>query len=161
MNRLNLALITAVIMTVIVVTVAAVAQSSIPQAQQELDFTVSGTNDCLRFLDRHVQTGYTPFKTGANEQWQLTINCTEMPSPNAWTDLYIYEDYWDKGANNTCVSEDLYPIISEIQPSEFRIKANSTFSETFGGASPKSYTLFFVFPVGGTGTFHITLKQVN
>lgn len=91
----------------------------------------------------------------------MTIDCTEMPSPNAWTDLYVYAGYWNKGTNNKCTSENLYPIINEIQTSDFRIKANSTFSETFGESTPQSYTIFFIFPVGGTDTFHITLKQVN
>ncbi len=69
MDRINLVLIAVAIMAVIVFTVAVFVQSSVPQeVQQELDFTVSGTNDCLRFLDRHVQTCYIPFKTGANEQ---------------------------------------------------------------------------------------------
>lgn len=129
--------------------------------QQELDFTVSGTNTCLRFLDKNVLTGYVPFTTGANEKWRLTIECLEMPTGNAWTDLYEYKGYWNQGANYTCVSEDLYPILSQIESSEYRVKANSTFTETFGGSTPQSYTFFFIFPPSGSGTFHVKLTQVD
>ncbi len=60
-----------------------------PAAKQtELDFTLTDKNDCLRFLNPEVKTAYIPFHTGANEQWQLTINATEMPGgANGWTDV--------------------------------------------------------------------------
>ena len=131
------------------------------QPQQALDFTVSGTNDCLRFLNSTVQTAYVPFRTAANEQWQLTINCTKMPGgANGWTDVYIYKGYWDQGSNHTCRSEDLYPILSQIESADAQITGNMPYTQTFGGSTPQSYTIFFIFPPGGQGTFHITLKQV-
>jgi hypothetical protein len=62
-----------------------------PQATpRELDFTVSGTNDCLRFLNATVSVCYVPVANGANENWLLTINCTKMPGgDNGWTEVYI------------------------------------------------------------------------
>jgi hypothetical protein len=137
--------------------------SLIPQEeqQQELDFTVIGENECLRFLEKNVSTCYIPFKTGANEKWQLTIECLEMPSPNAWTDLYLFRGYWDEGTDYKCLSEDLYPIINEIESTDYRFKGNSTFTETFGGSTPQSYTVFFLFPTGGEGTFNIKLNPAD
>jgi hypothetical protein len=129
------------------------------EQQQELDFTVTGKNECLRFLEKNVSAGYIPFRTGANERWQLTITCSEMPSPNALTDLYIYRGYWNEGSDYKCLSEDLYPIISDIESTEYKIKANSTFTETFGESTPQSYTILFLFPTGGQGTFHIKLNR--
>ena len=151
-----------VILTVALPAIYLSLASQVPQEkQQELEFTVSGKNDCLRFLDKTVSTAYIPFKTGANEKWNLTIDCSEMPAPNAWTDLYVYKGYWNEGTDYKCVSEDLYPIISQIESSDYRVKANSTFTETFGESTPQSYTLFFIFPPSGLGTFHIKLNQVE
>jgi len=77
------------------------------EVTEEMDFIVSGSNDCLRFLNSTVSTCYIPFKTGANENWQLTINATKMPGgANGWTDVYIYKGYWDEGNNHKCTSED-------------------------------------------------------
>ena len=131
--------------------------------QQELAFTISGTNDCLRFLDRAVQTVYIPFRTGTNEQWQLTIKCLKMPGAGsgAWTDLYVYNGYWDNGSQHKCVSQDLYPIMNEIESANFRIQTNSTFSEVFGGSTPQSYTVFIIFPTGGSSTFNVRLDKVD
>ncbi len=129
------------------------------QPQEELDFTVSGSNECLRFLTRTVQTAYVPFRVGANEQWQISIECTQMPGPGGWTEIYLYRGYWDKGNNHICMSEDLYPIIDQIEATDFKVETNSTFTQTFGGSTPQSYTLFFILPPGGIGTYHITLKQ--
>lgn len=129
-------------------------------AQKELDFTVTGKNDCLRFLNSTVSTCYVPFRTGANEVWQLTINATQMPGgANGWTDVYVYKGYWDGGTNYKCVSQDVYPILNNIQSADAQVTGNSTFTQTFGGSSPESYTVFFIFPPGGQATFHVTLKQ--
>lgn len=128
--------------------------------QQPLDFTVTGTNDCLRFLNSTVQTVYIPFRTDANEQWQLTINATKMPGGvNGWTDVHIYKGYWDNQSNYTCLSEDVYPILSQIESANAQVKGNEPYTQTFGGTTPQSYTVFFIFPPGGQATFHITLKQ--
>jgi hypothetical protein len=159
-NKKILAFVAAIIIAVSLPTILLSLPSQFPPKQQELDFTVTGTNTCLRFLDRNVSTGYVPFRTGANEKWNLTIYCSEMPTPNAWTDLYLYGGYWDKGTNHKCVSEDLYPILSQIESSEYRVNVNSTFTETFGGATAQSYTIFFIFPPSGPGTFHVKLFQV-
>lgn len=162
MDKKILGLIAVVAVTSALVTIFLIAPwLAAPAHQQELDFTVSGTNECLRFLSKTVKAAYVPFRTGANEQWQLTIDCTEMPSAGAWTDVYIYEGYWDGGINYTCTSQDLYPIIDQIESTDFQIRTNSTFTETFGESTPQSYTLFFIFPVGGSGTFHVKLDQIS
>ena len=128
---------------------------------RELDFTVSGTNECLRFLTSTVSVCYVPIPTGANENWQLTINRTEMyGGANVWTDVYIYKGYWDNGIDYKCMSEDLYPIIGEIESADGQIRTDTPFKASFCGSTPESYTVFFIFPPGGQATFHITLKQV-
>ena len=78
-----------------------------------------------------------------------------------WTDIFIYKGYWDNGTNNKCQAKDTYPILAEIQPTNKEIQGTGAFTETFNGtASAQSYTVFFVFPNGGQGTFHVTYKQV-
>jgi hypothetical protein len=126
----------------------------------ELDFTVSGASDCLRFLNSSVATVYVPFTVAANQNWQLTINATKMPGgANGWTDVYIYKGYWDKGVNHLCKAGDLYPIINKIEDANFAIKTNTPYVETFGGQTRESYTILFVIPPGGQTTFHVSLKQ--
>jgi hypothetical protein len=134
--------------------------AQIPQKPTgELDFTVTGTSDCLRFLNSSVPTIYVPFTIAPNESWQLTINATKMPGgTNGWTDVYIYDGYWDKGTNKTCKAADLYSIMSDIQSTGFEIRANTVYTQTFVEATLKSYTVFFVVPPGGPATFHVTLK---
>ena len=132
------------------------------QPTKALDFTVSASSDCLRFLNSSVPTIYVPFTVAANENMQLTINCSKMPGGvNGWTDVYIYKGYWNGGSNNTCTSMDLYPILNEIKSANFEIHTNAPYIQTFGGSTQQSYTVFFVVPPGGQqATFHITLKQV-
>ena len=127
-----------------------------------IDFTIQGTNSCLRFLECNVSLGYVPFTVGANQNWQLTINCTQMPGGSqGWTELYIYKGYWDNGTNYKCQAGDLYGILSNIKDDNKMIQGDSAFTQTFtAGANPQSYTAFFVFPNGGQGTFHVTYKQV-
>ncbi len=157
----------AVIAAVAVVFVLAAVFTSGPwsiapqQPQDELDFTVSGSNECLRFLTRTVQTAYVPFRTGANEQWQLSIECTQMPGAGGWTEIYMYKGYWNEGNDYMCMSEDIYPIIDQIETTDFQVKTNSTFTQTFGESTPQSYTLFFIMPPGGNGAYHVTLKQIT
>ncbi len=137
--------------------------SSLAPAQQptgSLDFTVSGTSDCLRFLNSSVPAVYVPFTTAADENWQLTINCTKMSGgPNGYTDVYFYKGYWNGGANYTCTSAELYPILNDIQSTDHQIRLGIPYTETFGSATQESYTIFFVLPPGGQqSTFHVTLK---
>jgi hypothetical protein len=73
----------------------------------------------------------------------------------------MYEGYWNEGEGYKCVSEDLYPIVNLIYSSEYRVKANSTFTQLFGESTPKSYTLFIIFPPSGAGTFHVKLTKAN
>ncbi len=131
----------------------------VPQA---LDFTVSGTNSCLRFLESNVSLCYVPFTVGANQDWQLTINCSQMPGGSSgWTDLFIYKGYWDSGISHKCTAADTYPILANMQSTGKEIQGNTATTEIFNGtASAQSYTVFFVFPNGGQGTFHVTYKQV-
>ena len=162
MNKKILALIIAVVV-VCLLAFSAIALSLSPfqGTPEELDFTVSGTNECLRFLNSTVSTAYEPFVTGANENWQLTINCTKMPGgTNGWTDVYICRGYWDMGKNYTCMSEDLYPILKEIESADAQIRIGAPYIAIFGGAIPQSYTVFFIFPPGGQATFQLILKQV-
>ncbi len=135
--------------------------SVLQEPQQELDFNVSGANECLRFLTPTVETVYVPFRTGAGEQWQLTINCTQSPSAGAWTDVYLYRGYWDGGNDHKCISEDLYPIISKIEATDLQIKTNNTFTQTFGESTPQGYTVFFIFPPGGQTTYQVKLTQIK
>ena len=131
------------------------------RSTKELDFTVSGSSDCLRFLNNSVPTIYVPFTVAAHQNMQLTVNCTKMPGGvNGWTDVYVYNGYWNGGTNNTCISSDIYPILNDIQSTELAIRLNSPFTETFGASSTQqSYTVFFVVPPGGQqATFHVTLK---
>ena len=128
---------------------------------RELDFTVSGTNPCLRFLNSTVSIVYVPIVTEGNENWQLTVNCTKMPGgANGWTDVYIYEGYWDRGTNFTCLSEDVYPILGEIESADAQIRGDAPYTASFGGSTPQSYTMFFIFPPGGQAMFHVTLKKL-
>ena len=156
----------AVIVAIVIVALPTVyfIESPLSSSQlptKEMDFTVSAKSDCLRFLNSSVPTFYVPFTVAANENWQLTINCTKMPGGvNGWTDVYLYKSYWDGGINNTCKAEDLYPIITEIQSVDFEIKANQPYTETFGESTQQSYTIFFVVPPGGPSTFHVTLKEL-
>jgi hypothetical protein len=128
---------------------------------KELDFTVSGKNECLRFLNSTLSTVYVPISTGANEKWQLTVNATKMPGgANGWTDVYVYKGYWDRGNNHMCISEDLYPILKDMESADAQVRGGAPYTANFGGSIPQSYTVFFIFPPGGQSTFHVTLKQV-
>ena len=130
-----------------------------PAAQEELDFTVSGSNACLRFLTRDVGVVYVPFITGPNEQWELSVECTEMGLSNGWVDLYLYEGYWDESFNSTCYSEDIYSILDGIESLDYELGLTNPYSQVFGGVDSASYTLFFIFPPGGPSSFHITLNR--
>ena len=162
MNKKVLGLVAVVVICVLGVGGAVYFMLPAPSVQtptEPLDFTVSGTSDCLRFLNSSVPTVYVPFTIAANENWKLTINATKMPGGvNGWTDVYIYEGYWDAGTNHTCKAGDLYPIIQEINSSEFEIRANAPYVEEFNASIQKSYTVFFVVPPGGEATFHVTLR---
>lgn len=127
--------------------------------QEKLDFIISGSNDCLRFLSRTVETLYIPINTGPNEFWELTIECTDIAAPNGWVDLYIYDGYWDEGINNKCLSEDIYSILDGVVSLDYELGKNNPYSQVFGGTSHKSHTIFFIFPPGGPSTFHVTLIQ--
>ena len=133
------------------------------QPTRALDFTVSGKSDCLRFLNSSVPTVYVPFTVAASQNWQLTINCTKMPGgASGYTDVYIYKGYWNEGTNNTCISSQIYSILSDIQSTDHQITLSNPFTETYGGSTQQSYTVFFVIPPGGQqATFHVTYKQVS
>lgn len=154
-----------VIIAVVLVGALLVAplSTSIQETPKSIDVTVNGTNSCLRFLESNVSLCYVPFTVGANQNWQLTINCTQMPGGSSgWTDLFIYKGYWDNGTDNKCTAQDIYPIVANIQPLNAEIHGTSAYTETFNGTSTsQSYTVFFVFPNGGQGTFHITYQQIQ
>jgi hypothetical protein len=162
LNKNLIRIMAMVITALIVITFGLFAPALEPHStQQELDFSVAGTNSCLRFLEPNVGLCYVPFTTGPNEKWNLTINCLEMPGSNGWTDIYVYSGYWNKGTDNKCLSQDLYPIISDIHSTDFRVINNNTFTEIFGGKSTQAQTMFFVLPVGGQSAFHITLNRIT
>jgi hypothetical protein len=159
MNKILASIIAVVIVFSIALSAATLSQAPFQGTPKELDFTVSGSNDCLRFLNSTVSTVYVPIVTGASENWQLTINATKMPGgANGWTDVYIYRGYWNKGTNNTCLSEDLYLILSDIKSADAQIRGDTPYTASFGGPKPQSYTVFFIFPPGGKATFHVTLS---
>jgi hypothetical protein len=127
-----------------------------------LDFTVTASSDCLRFLNSSVPVVYVPFTVDANQNMELTINATKMPGgANGWTDVYLYEGYWDNGTNHLTKAGSLYPIINDIKSVDFEIKANQPYNRIFGDGTLKSYTVFFVVPPGGPATIHVTLKPTN
>jgi hypothetical protein len=163
MNKKHGLLIAAVAICVIVLISAAFMMMNPNQTKltptTALDFTVSGSSDCLRFLNSSVPTFYVPFTVGADQKMTLTVNATKMPGgANGWTDIYLYEGFWDGGANHTCRAVDLYPIISNIESADSQVKANQPYTHTFGEATQQSYTVFFVVPPGGQAAFHVTLK---
>jgi len=80
---------------------------------------------------------------------------------SGWTDLYIYNGYWDNGTNYKCTAEDVYQILANIHSTNWEIQGNAAFTETFNGTTTsQSYTIFFVFPNGGQGTFHVMYQQI-
>lgn len=127
--------------------------------QEELDFSVSGSNDCLRFLSRTVETVYIPINTGSNEFWELTIECIDISTPNGWVDLYIYAGYWDEGVDNKCLSADIYSILDGVVSLDYELGKNNPYSQVFGGNSQESHTIFFIFPPGGSSTYHVKLTK--
>jgi hypothetical protein len=130
------------------------------QITKAMGFTVSGSNNCLRFLNETVSVCYVPFTVAANRQGQLTINCTKMPGgANGYTDIYLYKGYWDNGTDHQCLSADLYPILSQIHSANYELKGTTSYNETYGGSNQQSFTVFFVMPPGGQATFHITYKS--
>ena len=134
--------------------------SNSPVDQKEFDFTVNGSNECLRFLTRDVGVVYVPLAIRSNEQWKLVVECTEIGAPNGWTDLYLYEGYWDGGFNNTCYSEDIYPILDGVESLDYALGLGNPYSRIFTGVESTGYTLFFIFPPGGPSSFHITLDRL-
>ncbi len=162
MNKKVLAIIIVVIFVCASVAAFLVTSSMVPAPQPTgaLDFTVSGTSDCLRFLNSSVPAVYVPFTTAANQLWQLTINCTKMSGgANGYTDVYLYKGYWNNGANHTCTSAQLYSILNDIQPTNQQIRLSTPYTETFGDKTQQSYTIFFVLPPGGQqSTFHVTIQ---
>ena len=163
MNKKILGLTVAIIVLCAVVAAFLAASSFAPTLQPTgpMDFTVTASSDCLRFLNSSVATVYVPFTVAANENWQLNINCTKMPGgANGYTDVYLYYGYWNGGSNHTCTASDLYPILSNIQSAEQQIRLGTPYTATFGATkTQQSYTVFFVVPPGQQATFHVTLKQ--
>ena len=161
MNKKLIALTAAILVICALAATAAYCYLASPASPQspsgELNLTVSGSSSCLRFLNDSVPMVYVPFTVAANQQMQLTINATKMPA-NGYTEVYIYNGYWNNGVNNTCKSGDVYSIISDIKSATFTLNAKTPYTETFGDTTQKSYTVFFLFPPGGPATFHVTLK---
>jgi len=128
--------------------------------QKELDFTITGSNACLRFLTRDVGVVYVPFIIDAGESWELVVECTGVAISGGWVDLYLYEGYWDEGVDYKCVSEDIYSVLDGVESLDFELDLDNPYSQSFSGSSQESYTLFFIFPPGGPSSFHVSLKQI-
>lgn len=161
MNKKLLSLIVGVLVICALMAAILMESSTAPNQQptKAIDFTVSGTNSCLRFLNSTVSIGYVPFTVAANQHGQLTINCTKMPGgANGYTDIYIYKGYWDTGTAHKCLSADVYPILNGINSADFELKGPTSYNATYGGSTQESYTIFFVVPPGEPATFHITYK---
>ena len=129
--------------------------------QDELDFSVSGSNDCLRFLSRTVETVYVPLAIEANERWEINIECTDIATVNGWIDLYIYDGYWNYGVENKCFSEDIYAILDDVVSLNYKLSVANPYLKIYETSNFETYTLFFIFPPGGSSTFHISFKQIN
>ena len=163
MNTKLISLIVGIIVISVVMAAILVESSIVPSQQptKSIDFTVSGTNTCLRFLNTTVSVVYVPFTVAANQHGQLTVNCTKMPGgANGYTDIYLYKGYWDNGTNHQAMSANLIPILSQIQSADYELKGTTTYNQTYGDTIQQSYTVFFVLPPGGQATFHITYKQI-
>jgi len=163
MNNKLIGLVAIVAIVCAAVAVAAYSQIAPAQPQQapteSLDVTVSGSSNCLRFLNDSVPMVYVPFTVAANQHMQLTINASKMAGgANGWSDIYVYKGYWDNGTSNTCKSGDVYSILSDIEHTNSVVMLKTHYTSTFGDAAQQSYTVFFVFPPGGQSEFHITLK---
>lgn len=159
MNKKLLSLIVGVLVICATISTILLETSMAPSQQptKAMDFTVSGTNNCLRFLNSTVSIVYIPFTVAANAHGQLTITCTKMPGgSNGYTDIYIYKGYWDNGTSHMCMSADVYPILSGINSADFELKGTTSYNATYGGSTQESFTIFFVLPPGGPATFHIT-----
>ena len=152
-----------IICMVIIVVLGAFVVSTLinsPLVQEELDFTVTGSNECLRFLTRDVSVVYVPFSNGLNEEWELVVECTDIATPKGWVDLYLYDGYWDEGVDHVCFSEDIYSILDGVESLEYELGLDNSYSQVFSGSESESCTLFFIFPPGGPSSFHITLSKI-
>ena len=148
-----------------------------PSGQEELDFTISGTSERMNPV---VPMCYVPFKTGADEQWNLTIECLEMPRLLSYVSVIQYNGYWDKGEDFRCTSEDMYSIVTELTtlevigvnssalkeeyPSWGHIYNATAYTGVYGSDEAESFTVFFAFPSSdgeGVGKFHVTLEKIE
>jgi hypothetical protein len=70
------------------------APSTVPQSPtRELDLTINGSSNYLKFLNDSVPIVYVPITVAANQQMQLTVNASKMPGANAYTEVYVYGGY--------------------------------------------------------------------
>lgn len=177
-EKLNKKIIVSVaIILVVVIAVATVIFLLPSPEQEELDFTVSGTSEPMNPV---VPMVYVPFKTGADEQWNLTIECLEMPSLMSYVNILLYNGYWDKGKDFRSNSEDMYSIATELTtlevigvdpealkeeyPSWQHLYNTTTYTGIYGSSTPQTFTVFFAFPSssnGGVGKFHVKLEKVG
>ena len=134
--------------------------------QKELDFTISG---------KYPEVGYIAFRTGADERWNLTIECLEMPNELAWAGVLQYDGYWNKGSGHKTSANSIYGLANELTQlakigadPEIQQKYpgiapyNTTvYSHIYGTSTDQSFTVFFGFPDTGKGEFHVTLKKLE
>lgn len=145
--------------------------------QEELDFTISGASAWMSTVQN---MSYVPFRTGADELWNLTIKCLDMPSLMSWTNILLYEGYWDEGEDFRCTSEDILSIMSELtiletigvdpealeqqHPHWAHLYNTTTYTSIYGTSTPQNFTVFFAFPSSdgeGVGKFHVKLEKIE
>ena len=162
------------IVLVVVMAVAVVFLFFRPSLEQkELDFTISGESPEIVSGESHEMC-YVPFRTCADEQWNLTIECLEMPSVSSWVSILLYNEYWDKGTDHRCQQEDIYSIATELTELErigvdpealeeypFQDYNTTVYTGIYGSSTDQSFTVFFAFPSGGIGKFHVKLEKVE
>lgn len=165
----------ATVLVVVIVVAAVIFLLPSPAEQEELDFTISETGS--EKMGLVVPMCYVPFKTEADEQWNLTIECTKMPLLS-YTNVLLYNGYWDKGKDFKCTSEDISSIATELNtletiggdpealkeqyPSQQDLYNTTTYTGIYGSSTPQSFTVFFAFPSSTyVGEFHVTLEKIE
>lgn len=150
MNKKIIVGVAIVLVVVIAVAVVFLFPRLSPE-QQELDLTIRVESP---------EIYYIPFRTSADERWNLTIECLEMPSDLAWVTILHYNDYWDEGTDCRCQQEDLYSIATELtelqkiavdpeiqQKYPLHAEYNTTvYTGIYGTSKAQSFTIFIPSP---------------
>jgi hypothetical protein len=60
----------------------------------------------------------------------------------------------------TSACQQTFTLLWHKSKADFQLRLNSTLVHIFGDSEAQSYTLFFVIPPSGVGSFHIQLTQI-